>query len=184
MISACKAIKKQKPYTNKRTARTKKEMYLFHFRAYQISWYTSDSLGKTDEFWNQIKIIIRAIRTQWAAVTITLGDKMDPPHKWLPSNCKLTCHGHWPPSLATPPTIRRLRRAFDVGRSVLLNFLPQERLCGVFETPVYKEKFNLLCKIYNSLYYKENKRISFPFHLDIFSLYGTFYSCINVDLEC
>lgn len=43
---------------------------------------------------------------QWAAVRTHWSLMREPPQKWLPLRCRLTCHGQSPAAALLPPTIR------------------------------------------------------------------------------
>ena len=45
---------------------------------------------------------------QWQAVKIQLDLMSEPPHTWVSSSKRATCHGHAPSPLMLPPTIRLL----------------------------------------------------------------------------
>ena len=45
---------------------------------------------------------------QWAALTSHVSLIKVAPQRWIPSHCRLVCHGHSPSCTSVPPTILRL----------------------------------------------------------------------------
>lgn len=76
---------------------------------------------------------------QWAAVRIHWLSMREPPQKWLPLRCRLTCQGQSPDVASAPPTIRLLSGAtpHTGGQRVKpLHFLFNEDVSGQEETRV------------------------------------------------